>query len=214
MYLVKTPKLLQALMPAYTWKINTAEKVLHLTFDDGPIPEITPWVLDTLAAYQAHATFFCVGENVERFPDLYARILAEGHTTGNHTYSHVNGWETENLPYYHNIRHCAQLVKSPLFRPPYGRITPAQRMFLERHYRIVMWDVLSGDFDPDLSPEQCLLNVTENAKRGSIVVMHDSIKASAKLQYILPRILEHFAGRGYRFESIEPKGARQMALAG
>jgi len=209
MYLVKTPKLIQALMPAYTWKIHTSEKVLHLTFDDGPIPEVTPWVLDTLAAYKAKATFFCVGENVARHPELYDRLLAEGHTTGNHTFRHLNGWETDNLPYFHDIRHCAHLVKSQLFRPPYGKITPAQRLFLERHYRIVMWDVLSGDFDPDLSREQCLLNVPEHARCGSIVVMHDSVKATEKLRFILPAVLQHFAAKEYRFEALAAAPAKR-----
>ena len=204
MYLVKTPKLLQALMPAYTWRIPTVEKVLHLTFDDGPIPEVTPWVLDTLAVYDAKATFFCVGENAQRHPDLLERLESEGHAVGNHTFNHLNGWETENIPYFHNIRHCARFVKSELFRPPYGRITPGQRNFLERHYQIVMWDILSGDFDPDITAEQCLTNVLDNAKRGSIVVMHDSLKAASKLRYILPKILEHFAARGFRFEALQP----------
>ena len=137
-------------MPALTWKLPTTEPVLYLTFDDGPIPEVTPWVLDTLESYNARATFFCVGHNVEKHPDLFQRLLNEGHSVGNHTFSHLNGWETENIAYFNNIRHCAHLVKSPLFRPPYGRITPSQRQYLLRHYQIVMWDVLSGDFDEDL----------------------------------------------------------------
>lgn len=190
-------------MPAYTWRISTGEKVLHLTFDDGPIPEVTPWILDTLEAYKAKATFFCVGENVQRHPELFRRLEAEGHAVGNHTFNHLNGWETENIPYFHNIRRCAQFVKSELFRPPYGRITPGQRNFLERHYQIVMWDVLSGDFDPDITADQCLTNVLDNARRGSIVVMHDSLKAAGKVHYVLPKILEHFSARGYTFEALE-----------
>lgn len=211
MYLVKTPRLIQALMPAYTWKVPTSEKVLHLTFDDGPIPEVTPWVLDTLAQYNARATFFCVGQNVERHPTVFERLLAEGHTVGNHTFNHLNGWETENIAYFHNIRHCARFVKSPLFRPPYGKITPTQRAFLERHYHIVMWDVLSGDFDPTISPEHCLLNVTNNAGKGSIVVMHDSLKAEAKLRFILPRILKYYSAQGYRFEALDDSHSHHMS---
>lgn len=214
MYLVKTPRLIQALMPAYTWRIPAAEKVLYLTFDDGPIPEVTPWVLDTLAAYQAKATFFCVGENVQRHPALFQRLQREGHSVGNHTYNHLNGWDTDNFEYFNNIRQCARVVPSPLFRPPYGRITPAQRQFLERHYRIVMWDVLSGDFDPNISNEQCLHNVLHNARRGSIVVLHDSLKAEHKLRYVLPRILDHFARRGYSFSAIQPSGAARHIQTG
>ncbi|MCC6461662.1 MAG: polysaccharide deacetylase family protein [Saprospiraceae bacterium] len=202
MYLVKTPKLVQALLPAYLWQVPTTEKTLYLTFDDGPIPVVTPWVLDTLRHWHAKATFFCVGENVQRHPDVFLRLHAEGHSTGNHTFNHLNGWHTENLAYFHNVRHCAHLVKSNLFRPPYGRLLPSQRAFLERHYRIVMWDVLSGDFDPSLSAEACLSNVLENAQPGSIIVLHDSLKTVAKLRVILPLLLHHFSAEGYRFEAL------------
>lgn len=211
MYLARTPRLVQALMPAYTWRMPTFEKVIHLTFDDGPIPEVTPWVLDTLAEYGAHATFFCVGENVQRYPNLFQRLVSEGHAVGNHTHNHLNGWNTDNLAYFNNIRHCARLVRSNLFRPPYGRITPSQRQFLQRHYRIVMWDVLSGDFDPNISAEQCLRNVLEHTQRGSIIVMHDSLKAEYKLRYVLPRMLDHFVGRGYRFEALGAPQQRPVA---
>lgn len=210
MYLVKTPKLVQALMPGYLWNVPTEEKILYLSFDDGPIPEVTPWVLDTLRAYGAKATFFCVGDNVQKYPALFRRLLAEGHSAGNHTFNHLNGWHTENRAYFHNIRHCARLVRSNLFRPPYGRLLPAQRAFLERHYHIVMWDVLSGDFDTRISAEQCLENVLLHAQPGSIVVLHDSLKSENKLRFVLPRLLDHFAGQGYRFgalpmhEPVEP----------
>lgn len=205
MYLVKTPKIVQALLPAYLWHIPTREKVLYLTFDDGPIPDVTPWVLDTLARHDAKATFFCVGENAVRHADIFHRLLAEGHTVGNHTHNHLNGWHTDTSTYLHNVRHCARVVKSDLFRPPHGRLLPQQRAFLERHYKIVLWDVLSGDFDPRLSAEQCLNNVLENARRGSIVVLHDSLKTVAKLRHVLPAVLRHFSGKGYRFEAL-PSG--------
>ncbi len=202
MYLVKTPKLIQALMPAYLWNIPTREKIIYLTFDDGPIPEVTPWVMETLRLYDARATFFCVGENVWRYPEIFRQVMAAGHSVGNHTYNHLNGWRTENLNYLHNVRHCARMVPGNLFRPPYGRLLPSQRAFLERHYRIVMWDVLSGDFDPLQSAAQCLDNVLQNTRPGSIIVLHDSLKTREKLFELLPRLLSHFSMLGYRFEAI------------
>ncbi len=202
MYLVKTPRFLEGLFPNFTWNIKTEEKVLYLTFDDGPIPEVTPWVLEQLAKYNAKATFFCVGDNVGKYPSVFQQVLAEGHSVGNHTYNHLSGWNTDNIPFFHNIRHCAHLVNSGLFRPPYGRLTPSQTQFLTRHYRIVMWDVLSGDFDKNISKETVFDNVILSAKRGSIVVFHDSLKAFERLEYALPRVLEHFTAKGYRFESL------------
>ena len=203
MYLVRTPRLIQNLFPSYTWRVPTEEKVLYITFDDGPIPEITPWVLETLRTFNAKATFFCVGDNVKKNPSVFQQVLAEGHTVGNHTFNHLSGWDTDNIPYFHNIRHCAKLVKSNLFRPPFGRLTPKQTQFLTRHYNIVMWDVLSGDFDESLTNEDCLKNVTSAARRGSIVVFHDSVKAAEKLKFTLPKVLEHYAAKGYRFESLK-----------
>jgi peptidoglycan-N-acetylglucosamine deacetylase len=203
MYLVKTPRLIQSLIPNYTWSIPTDEKVMYLTFDDGPIPEVTPWVLETLKKFNAKATFFCVGDNVNKNPTIFQQVLSEGHAIGNHTFSHINGWNSDNIPYFHDVRHCAKLVKSTLFRPPYGRLTPKQTQFLTRHYDIVMWDVLSGDFDQDISKEDCLKNVVSAAKRGSIIVFHDSLKAAERMMYALPRVLEYFAAKGYRFENLK-----------
>jgi peptidoglycan/xylan/chitin deacetylase (PgdA/CDA1 family) len=203
MYLIKTPQVIQNLFPNFTWRIPTNEKVLYFTFDDGPIPEVTPWVLEQLQAFQAKATFFCVGENIEKHPDVFKTVVEAGHAVGNHTFNHLNGWNTDNIPYYHNVRHCANLMKSVLFRPPYGRIKPKQAQFLLRHYRIIMWEVLSGDFDPNVSAEQCAENVIKNAKPGSIIVFHDSQKAKSKLEYALPTVLEHFSRQGYRFEKLE-----------
>ena len=203
MYLVKTPRLIQALLPSFTWHVDTPDRRLFLTFDDGPIPEVTPWVLDTLGQYNARATFFCVGENVVRNPDIFQQILAAGHAVGNHTFNHLSGYATDNISYFNNIRRCARLVPGNLFRPPYGRIRPGQRAFLERHYRIVMWDVLSGDFDPCTTAEQCLDNVLQNARAGSIIVLHDSLKSEQKLRHILPLILAHFIREGYSFDAME-----------
>lgn len=203
MYLVKTPQVIQNLFPNFTWRIPTAEKVLYLTFDDGPIPEVTPWVLDRLNDFQAKATFFCVGENISKHPEVFDSVVEAGHAVGNHTYNHLNGWVTDNIPYYHNVRHCANQTNSVLFRPPYGRLKPKQAQFLLRHYRIVMWEILSGDFDPNVSAEQCAANVIKNARPGSIIVFHDSMKAKEKLEYALPKVLEHFTEQGYRFEKLQ-----------
>ncbi len=203
MYLVKTPKFIQNLFPNFIWKIPSSEKIVYLTFDDGPIPEVTPWVLKTLAQFNAKATFFCVGENVKKHPETFQSVLDHGHSVGNHTYNHLNGWATDNIPYFHNVRHCANLVKSVLFRPPYGRLMPKQAQFLQRHYRIIMWDVLSGDFDPKISQEQCLNNVKIKTKPGSIIVFHDSLKSFEKLQFVLPKVLQYFIEKGYRFEALQ-----------
>ncbi len=205
MYLTKTPEFVQNFFPNFTWKIPTNEKVLYLTFDDGPIPEVTPWVLEQLNRYDAKATFFCVGDNIKKYPEIFDSVKEEGHTVGNHTFNHLNGWQTDNVAYFHNVRNGARMVDSDLFRPPYGKLTTRQVQFLQRHYRIVMWDVLSGDFDPKVSPEQCLTNVTNHAKPGSIIVFHDNVKSFDKLEYALPRVLEHFADQGYHFEGLVAK---------
>jgi len=202
MYLVKTPELIQNLFPNFTWRIPSADKSIYLTFDDGPIPEVTPWVIDLLAEFDAKATFFCVGQNVQKHPNIYLKLRRNGHTIGSHTNNHISGWSTENIPYFHNVRRGATLVKSPIFRPPYGRIKPSQVPFLMRHYHIIMWDVLSGDFDPKITKEQCLENVIDHAESGSVVVFHDSLKAEEKLKYVLPKVLEHFSDEGFAFKSI------------
>jgi peptidoglycan/xylan/chitin deacetylase (PgdA/CDA1 family) len=164
-----------------------------------------------LAKYDAKGSFFCVGENINKYPEIYNQILEEGHTIGNHTYNHLSGWSSENIPYFHNVRNCANLVDSTLFRPPYGRLKPKQVQFLQRHYKIIMWDVLSGDFDVNISPDQCFKNVAQNAHEGSIVVFHDSLKAQKNLEYALPRVLEYFASKGFRFENLNALEPRETS---
>jgi peptidoglycan/xylan/chitin deacetylase (PgdA/CDA1 family) len=202
MYLAKTPQFFQTLFPNFVWSLPTKDKSIHLTFDDGPVPEVTPWVLDELQKYNAKATFFCVGDNIKKHPKIFDRIVAEGHTVGNHSFNHLSGWATDNISYFHNIRYCASLVDSKYFRPPYGRIKPTQAQFLQRHYKIIMWDVLSGDFDQSISKEQCFDNVMNNAKQGSIVVFHDNVKAVEKLKYTLPKVLESYTDMGFSFNRI------------
>jgi peptidoglycan/xylan/chitin deacetylase (PgdA/CDA1 family) len=203
MFFAKTPAFLPFFMPGFTWRMPPRDKSLYLTFDDGPIPELTPWVLETLERHNARATFFCVGDNVRKHPAVFQQVQQAGHALGNHTFNHLNGWKTDMDAYLENVALCRQVVDSKLFRPPYGLITRAQRKILARQYQIVMWDVLSGDFSQTLSPEQCLANVLRHARPGSIIVLHDSLKAERNLRFVLPRVLEHFGREGYRFEALK-----------
>ena len=190
---------LKFLFPQLIWEIKTDNKEIFLTFDDGPHPEITARVLDILDDYQAKASFFCVGHNVEKFPETYKEIITRGHQTANHSFNHLNGWKTPRQVYYDNIEKCATLVDSKLFRPPYGRISLKQVANLKQKYSIVMWSVLSVDFSKKITPEQCFHNSIKYTKTGSIVVFHDSEKAAENLLYALPRFLDHFKKLGYNF---------------
>jgi peptidoglycan/xylan/chitin deacetylase (PgdA/CDA1 family) len=207
-YLVKTPWLLKKIYPSYLWSIDTKEKIVYLTFDDGPHPEITRFVLKQLKRYDALATFFCVGKNVIAYPELYKQINDEGHAVGNHTYNHLNGWKTGNDVYLKDIAEASKVIDSSLFRPCYGRITSFQAKHLKavmkgKEPTIVMWDVLSGDFDTECTPQQCLANVVFASVPGSIIVFHDSEKALPRLEYTLPRVLHYFSEKGYLFKSLE-----------
>jgi peptidoglycan/xylan/chitin deacetylase (PgdA/CDA1 family) len=182
---------------------KTAQAALYLSFDDGPNSEITPWVLETLKKHNAKATFFCIGKKAEENAAILNRILADGHSIGNHSYSHPNGWKTGFKEFIKDVESCSKSINSKLFRPPYGRIGLRQMAALQKkNYRIVLWDVLSGDFDPKLSKEQCLKNVLQNSRNGSIIVFHDTEKAFEKLSYVLPLVLEHYHKLGFEFKSI------------
>jgi peptidoglycan/xylan/chitin deacetylase (PgdA/CDA1 family) len=223
MYLVKTPWWLRAIYPQLIWQMPNQEKIIYLSFDDGPHETATPFVLDTLAAYNAKASFFCIGKNVLEHPSIYRRILDEGHSVGNHTMYHANGWKVKDNKYFSEINQAAALIESNLFRPPYGRIKRSQIKQLKQTtnaqltsavstdrssiikqsaYQIIMWSVLSGDFDTTLSAAACTRNVLENTGPGSIVVFHDSTKAWDRMSVALPTVLEHFSGMGYRFEAL------------
>lgn len=207
-YFVKTPWWLKKLYPQRLWSVDTKEKIIYLTFDDGPHPVATPFVLDELKKHSAKASFFCIGKNVIEHPLIYKRVLAEEHVVGNHTQNHLNGWKTGNDEYFKDILEAAKHIHSTFFRPPYGRIRSTQATHLKKllkneHSTIVMWDVLSGDFDESINNERCLKNVIQNAGPGSIIVFHDSEKAFAKLQFVLPQVLQFFTEKGYVFRSLE-----------
>ena len=204
-YLVKTPDWLKNLYPQCVWSIPSDEKIIYLSFDDGPHPSITPFVLDELKKYNAEASFFCIGKNVLAYPEVYKRIINEGHATGNHSFNHLNGWKTSDSKYLDDIAAAKKCINSNLYRPPYGRIKRSQLRQLSTNrfnLKTVMWTVLSGDFNEKLSPEDCLQNVLSKTKPGSIIVFHDSEKANIRMRYALTASLEYFKGEGYRFKKI------------
>jgi peptidoglycan-N-acetylglucosamine deacetylase len=209
MYLHFTPRWLHRLYPELLWHMPRNSPQLYLTFDDGPIPEVTPQVLALLERWNAKATFFCVGENVRKHPQILEQLLVAGHCIGNHTQHHLKGYKTPLPDYLQDVARCREalathgaLQEPLLFRPPYGRFTRLQRRQLQPHYRLVMWDVLSADYDPGLSAADCLAKSIRHSRAGSIIVFHDSLKAWDKLQWVLPRYLQHFAERGYQFSAL------------
>ena len=212
-YFIKTPHLLKFIFRNWVWRLPSKEKVLYLTFDDGPTPEITEWTLNELKKYEAKATFFCIGKNIAQHPQIFQKILKENHAVGNHTNNHLNGWKTNTAAYLQNIEDAekyfeenrkSEIVNLKLFRPPYGKITFSQSKNIRKMgYKIMMWDVLSADFDPNVSNENCLENVIRNIENGSIIVFHDSVKASEKLKFVLPKLLEYYSYLGYKFKHIE-----------
>jgi peptidoglycan/xylan/chitin deacetylase (PgdA/CDA1 family) len=202
MYLVKSPLLLKWYYPSLVWNKVRDQKVIYLTFDDGPIPDVTTFVLKTLKAFDARATFFCVGDNIVKHPDIFQNLLDDGHQVGNHTFNHLRGWATPDAEYLQNFQQCQQLTQTNLFRPPYGRIKKSQVRLIKQacpQVQIVMWDVLSGDFDTSLTPQDCFRNVIQYTENGSIVVFHDHLKAMDRLEYTLPKVLQHFREQGYTF---------------
>ncbi|MBI4930841.1 MAG: polysaccharide deacetylase family protein [Bacteroidetes bacterium] len=230
MYFTRPNLLVRKIYPSALWRVQlpslrggTGRGSIFLTFDDGPIPEVTPQVLAILKEHHAKATFFCIGANIEKHPEVFRQIISEGHSIGNHTYNHLNGWKTKTKEYLENIEKCnvqigryadVQMKTNPhisssahshiLFRPPYGRMKLSQYSLLSTQYSVVMWDVLSGDFDEKTSKEKCLKNVLSNTREGSIIVFHDSVKAKEKLFYVLPKVLEHFGEKGFEFLRLNP----------
>ncbi len=223
-YFIKTPLLLKFIFKNWSWRLSSKKKELYLTFDDGPTPEITEWTLHELKKYHAKATFFCIGKNIAERPDIFQKIMEEKHSVGNHTNNHLNGWKTKTDAYLQNIEDAEKYFEensklknvtqsavegqnSKLFRPPYGKLTLSQsKKIRKKGYKIIMWDVLSADFDPAVSNEKCLENVIRNSQNGSIIIFHDSIKASEKLKFVLPKVLEYYSYLGYEFCPLTPKG--------
>ncbi len=207
MYLHKTPYILQRLYPKRIWNYPATDKVVYLTFDDGPTKELGPWILETLEVFNAKATFFCVGENITKLREFTKKILDQGHEISNHTFNHLNGWETDVSSYIENIEKCQLELENlnsvnKLFRPPYGKLTSKQaRILVEKGYKIIMWDMLSGDFDKNLSGDDCLKQLKKHTKPGSLVVFHDNIKSESILKKVLPPYLSYFAEMGYSFKS-------------
>jgi peptidoglycan-N-acetylglucosamine deacetylase len=197
---IQFPDLLRPFLGKLLWRKNSSEKVIYVTFDDGPVPEVTPRVLDMLDEYNIKATFFCVGENVEKYPELYNDILRRGHKTGNHTYNHLKGISVTTEEYVANVHKAAEIIDSRLFRPPYGRINFKQKKALRKEYQIVMWDVITQDYNTNLSPNQILQNIKLYSRNGSLVVFHDSLKAERNMLTVLPRAIEYWNSRGYRYE--------------
>jgi len=199
---VRPPLLFRLLSPKiWTCGFPTKEKVIYLTFDDGPVPEITPEILEILHQFNVKATFFVVGDNVRKHPELFNQLNIAGHSIGNHTFHHLNGWHTSPGSYAEDVFRCSTLVPTNLFRPPYGRFTPSQYLLLRKHFNFVLWSVLTYDFDRHITPEECLKIAVSNSGPGSVVVFHDSLKAAGNIMYALPRFLGHFREQGYRFEA-------------
>jgi peptidoglycan-N-acetylglucosamine deacetylase len=202
MFIEQLPKVVRSIYKGVLWRKDPLVKKIYLTFDDGPIPDVTPWVLDVLDAYGIKATFFCVGENVVRYPELYQSILERGHRTGNHTFNHVRGLFRNSEKYLANIELAGKYIDSNLFRPPHGDMKWSQLRKLRKQYQVVQWDVISRDYNPDLKPEEVLEIVKRYTRNGSIIVFHDSIKAEGNMRYAMPKAVEYLLKNGYEFDTL------------
>ena len=210
-YFPRTPRFMMRFFSTYTWRFLSDKKEIFLTFDDGPTPEITDFILAELKKYNAKATFFCIGKNVQNHPEIFGKIITDGHTVGNHTQNHLKGWNTDTDSYIDNVLTCEKTIQQfnnstitqKLFRPPYGKIKKSQAAeLIKKGYKIIMWSVLSADFDTTISNEKCLENVLKNTKSGSIIVFHDSVKAAERMKYALPKVLKYFSDKGFVFKAI------------
>ena len=210
----KIPSITKRIFPNYVWDFSSRDKTIYLTFDDGPTPEITTWTLEQLNKYNAKATFFCIGSNVEKHPEIFKTILKNGHSIGNHTHNHLKGWQTSKKDYLQNVKQAEDIIdfnqlnktqenKQKLFRPPYGKIKPSQgKKLIELGYKIIMWSVITFDWEESITKEECLKNAIENTSEGNIIVFHDSVKASKNMMYALPKVLDYFSKKGFTFKAI------------
>lgn len=206
MFIEQPPEFVRHLLyKESVWRIDSTEKKVYLTFDDGPIPQATPWILETLREYNIKATFFCVGDNVRKYPELFANILSEGHSVGNHTFNHIQAFKVSSQHYFNNINKGDQLINSNLFRPPHGQLRKIHAMILRRTRRIIMWDVVTRDYSKKLTAQDVFENVRKYARNGSIIVFHDSLKSIDKLKTALPQSIEWLKSQGYSFDKIEMK---------
>jgi peptidoglycan/xylan/chitin deacetylase (PgdA/CDA1 family) len=203
MFIEQPPRIYRAIFPGAVWRLPEAEKCVYLTFDDGPIPEMTPWVLDVLDSYHVKATFFCVGHNVCKYPEIYRMITERGHRTGNHTYNHVQGVRFRSKNYVGNVEQAAEWIASDLFRPPHGHMRFPQLWRLRKRYRIIMWDVVTRDYSPHMTAQGVFNVVRKYTRNGSIIVFHDSLKASERIRHALPRSIEWLLAEGYRFKVLQ-----------
>jgi peptidoglycan/xylan/chitin deacetylase (PgdA/CDA1 family) len=208
MYSHQTPRIIRAIAHDFVWRIPTEEQEVFLTFDDGPTPIITEKILEILESFEAKATFFCIGKNAQNHPQIVEKILSQGHQIGNHTQTHRNGWKTGYAQYLRDVITAKNHIPSILFRPPYGQISRTQTTALKKHFKLIMWDVLSGDFDPKMSVENCIEIVCKTSRPGSIIVFHDSMKASPILLQALPVILQRLKNQGFKFSSIQQQHVR------
>ena len=199
MRFVKIPQFLKKLFPSFIWDYNTGEKIVYITFDDGPIPESTAWTLNLLKKKNVKATFFCVGDNVRKFPQIYQQIIDEEHAVGSHTHNHLRGFTNSTQSYIDNVKLASQYINSKLFRPPYGMIKRSQAKRLLKDYKIIMWDVLSEDYRQDITPEACYKAVLKNIRPGSIILFHNHIKAEKNMRYTLPLLIDELKNRGFKF---------------
>lgn len=197
------PKLLRNLLPQCFWSLPNKQNKIYLTFDDGPTPDVLPFILQTLDTYKVSATFFCVGENMSKYPNLVKEMQKRNHVIGNHTHNHISGWRSKNEIYFENIEACDKVYKSKLFRPPYGRLRASQANYLRKKYKVIMWDVLSYDYDKNVKPEICYRNVIDATKSGSVIVFHDNLKAYKNLQYALPHSIAFLLNKGFVFDVIK-----------